>query len=165
MFTNFRAVLNRGYPRNSTVIFPLSNSYAKDTFVYGTMMLSWKFLRPITLVRAPMFLYIQCVMQNFKINAQLCIEFTFYLSITSFLNIQVQNLLYIDRRSKTEFNKTRKICWCILEALMKNLYLFISQLFVWHNLNIYGFACFLCSYLRAADGAYVRWKRTTDKRC
>ena len=44
-------------------------------------------------------------MQNFKINAQLCIysladrkiehcvEFTFYLSITSFLNIQVQNLL------------------------------------------------------------------------
>ena len=80
-------------------------------------------------------------MQNFKINAQLCIysladlkiehcvEFTFYLSITSFLNIQVQNLLYIDRGSKTEFNKTRKICWCILEALMKNLYLFIYLLF------------------------------------
>ena len=55
----FSRGFNKGSPRNSPVIFALSNKYAKDTFnvlFMETMMLSWKFLRSINLVRAPMFL-------------------------------------------------------------------------------------------------------------
>ena len=36
---------------------------------------------------------------------------------------------------ETTFNEITEISGCILEAFMKNLYLFIPQFFVWRKLN------------------------------